>query len=430
MRARQNVEVLKALPSWREFRELLQTPVAREQDGDLNADLDDDDDDEDDEEDDDDDEAVGGKEGPGTQEKSQGSPRGAAGERDDGAQVAPMRLSFEAEDWSALAGDALRSRGPESSVDQAACTCLTETFVIALDASANARCVCPSRYGFDQQQSECYECPEGKAKATTGNGVCTDCEPGKYQTQPRNEQCLPCSAGLYSNEPGAVTCLSCPEKISSYNGSRVCDICAAGFYRDLADVQASIFTCDDCPDNAECGVDTTLATLRLKPGYWRLNATARLIYACETGDETGLSACVGGTDDGVAGDGYCRGNHTGAKCESCIHSEVEDIRRYFSENDGICKDCPDASGQIGILIAIGISMMLLLYIVYTLYNSPPDYLWARRVSMKMHQLLHWIIGKELQAKIKASIVRKPQRSNARTLARGPLHGYAAVRARR
>ena len=115
LRARQNVEVLKALPSWREFRELLQTPVAREQDGDLNADLDDDDDDEDDEEEDDDDEAVGGKEGPGTQEKSQGSPRGAAGERDDGAQVAPMRLSFEAEDWSALAGDALRSRRSRSS---------------------------------------------------------------------------------------------------------------------------------------------------------------------------------------------------------------------------------------------------------------------------------------------------------------------------
>ena len=48
--------MLKALPSWREFRELLQTPVARENDA---VDDDDDDDDEEDteeeEEEDDDD---------------------------------------------------------------------------------------------------------------------------------------------------------------------------------------------------------------------------------------------------------------------------------------------------------------------------------------------------------------------------------------
>ena len=92
--------MLKALPSWREFRELLQTPVARENDA-----VDDDDDDEEEEvteEEKDDDDEVNG---PGTQEKPRGSPRGASGERDDAAQLAPMRLSFEAEDWSALAGD-------------------------------------------------------------------------------------------------------------------------------------------------------------------------------------------------------------------------------------------------------------------------------------------------------------------------------------
>ena len=119
-------------------------------------------------------------------------------------------------------GDSLRSRGPEASVDPDQCRCLTDSFIVSADeVSGKEACLCPSRYGFDRVQSECFECSEGKAKATIGNEVCTDCEAGKYQTQPRNEYCEPCPMGLYSSEPGAVECRVCPDKISSYPGSKV-----------------------------------------------------------------------------------------------------------------------------------------------------------------------------------------------------------------
>ena len=57
--------------------------------------------------------------------------------------------------------------------------------------------------------------------------------------------------------------------------------------------------CVPCPEWAECAdANTTLATLALRPGWWRAGPRAKVAYACPA-DDDGATACAGGVADGV-----------------------------------------------------------------------------------------------------------------------------------
>jgi hypothetical protein len=94
---------------------------------------------------------------------------------------------------------------------------------------------------------------------------------------------------LTCTEPGyAVTyegttpgCQPCPKGQTTSLGSAVCDICAQHFFR--MSVQSPVTECFPCPDQnvARCdGLDTTLATIAIAPGWWRVsNRTQELHWS-------------------------------------------------------------------------------------------------------------------------------------------------------
>eukprot|EP00327_Prymnesium_parvum_P030761 CAMPEP_0195606718 /NCGR_PEP_ID=MMETSP0815-20121206/7832_1 /TAXON_ID=97485 /ORGANISM="Prymnesium parvum, Strain Texoma1" /LENGTH=168 /DNA_ID=CAMNT_0040746473 /DNA_START=32 /DNA_END=535 /DNA_ORIENTATION=- len=127
----------------------------------------------------------------------------------------------------------------------------------------------------------------------------------------------------------ADTCEPCPSGLSSAPGSSSCDLCAAGRYLAFGQT-ASAANCILCPPGAFCETNTTVETLKILHGYWRLTTLTSKISACaKTASAGDPPACKGGT----AGAATCAANHTGPLCEVCLQDH-----QYF--NDGACRNCP------------------------------------------------------------------------------------------
>ena len=97
---------------------------------------------------------------------------------------------------------------------------------------------------------------------------------------------------------------------SSARGSAVCTVCAADYYRETAEADAA--TCRSCDEysGVTCGWNATVASVALRPGYWRHSALTMEVWRCEH------SLCAGGAHAGMDGDGYCASSdHTGLRCE-------------------------------------------------------------------------------------------------------------------
>ena len=113
---------------------------------------------------------------------------------------------------------------------------------------------------------------------------------------------LPCrtrTGGTYTGINGSAECSNCLTRLSSYEGSTSCDVCAEGFFRLDAQTVATPNNCDDslCTDpGVYCPHDTTLETILLRPGFWRVSNRSREISACSGGNVT--ARCKGG--NGVA----------------------------------------------------------------------------------------------------------------------------------
>ena len=106
---------------------------------------------------------------------------------------------------------------------------------------------------------------------------------------------MPCPGGTYTNLDGSAQCNNCLARLSSYKGSSSCDVCAEGYFRLDAQTVATPQSCDDslCDGaGVHCPKDTTLETIVLLPGYWRLSNRSRVITACSGGNAT--LRCKGG----------------------------------------------------------------------------------------------------------------------------------------
>ena len=68
--------------------------------------------------------------------------------------------------------------------------------------------------------------------------------------------------------------------------------------------------CMGCPTNS------TLSTIVLNEGFWRLSGSSTDIIECSNGE--GGSPCLGGSESGPNGAGYCRDGHMGPRCEVCL----------------------------------------------------------------------------------------------------------------
>ena len=305
-------------------------------------------------------------------------------------------------------------QGQLATSDKACLDCGLGTF--CPEKSEQPKACAPGTYGNVSKLQVCYACGEGTFQEESGQTACEVCKPGSYCQKgavtptecaagrfsnrtdlSRASECKPCTAGFYcergAKEPmpcprgkvGIVAnlteearCETCPGDTTSLPGNTFCTFCKTGFY-ESAEVDGPVAKVECAPclepdDGANCSETTTsdkdslthgsmsLATIRVKPKYWRLSANSTTLYMClESAD--GSSSCVGGSDagdendykKGHTGSGYCKAGHTGPLCQVCNTSDL-----YFDSDEAMeCIQCPRISerldlpmGCIGVLVAL------------------------------------------------------------------------------
>ncbi|KAL1523059.1 hypothetical protein AB1Y20_018019 [Prymnesium parvum] len=172
----------------------------------------------------------------------------------------------------------------------------------------------------------------------------------------RREVVASCPAGLVPLDDGAcgcaagsfltaqLTCERCPDKLSSRKGARAgeCSECATGYFlRDLTKrVQSDSSACELCPTGAVCEAGSTIYSIQLKRGWWRLSNSTTDLRNCAEGATSCNSNdslwCDGGCDGG-ASVGVCRAGQAGPMCRVCAADGF-----YFDA--GACAACPSAFG--------------------------------------------------------------------------------------
>ena len=207
-------------------------------------------------------------------------------------------------------------------------------------------------------------CPEGQVVLADGDSC--GCAPGTILSE-RGALWLEMGKGDVGDEEMTL-CEAC-EGYGTWSlaGADTCAWCAEGFYLDEGDGR-----CNDCPNWAICGAYTTIETLRLRQGYWRL--TNRTLDARECAKGAGLGArsrtkspkeevavleqgqqCVGGDwSDIVRRGAYCQPGHYGPLCNSCLEDD-----KYFDEGSRRCESCAKKSHG-GLLVAAALAGALLL----------------------------------------------------------------------
>ena len=151
---------------------------------------------------------------------------------------------------------------------------------------------CPAgRYGTKQGAAsidKCILCPAGAFGVDQGmaHSNCTGlCPAGTYSLNGFTK-CLPCPQGRIAPSPGTgPECEKCKSNTLTTlgEGSTVC-VCEKGAYMN------DTGTCVSCPDDVTCDkAGSTLATVDLKAGAWRLRNTSNAIYDCPI-----KGTCLGG----------------------------------------------------------------------------------------------------------------------------------------
>ena len=219
------------------------------------------------------------------------------------------------------------------------------------------------RYRVDegaQFASDCLPCEAGKYGTATNKTSCSDCLPGWYQNQMGSVGCKPCPKGSFNPDGRGfreASCLPCGNFAETANASStaISDcFCIAGRYSSVAD-STKILECDICPGDFNCsGTGTTLATLPLKPGFWRVSNSTLQISECPYGNH-----CVGGD---AFGERLCRPGSFGWACAVCQDGY------FFSASESECLQCPKADDAVLGITAISVTIFCLLVGLYIFFS--------------------------------------------------------------
>ncbi|KAL1512046.1 hypothetical protein AB1Y20_005320 [Prymnesium parvum] len=206
------------------------------------------------------------------------------------------------------------------------------------------------------------------------------------------EECV-CRVDFYF-DVASDQCLPCPEHTSSAGGVDAgCDVCAPGRYL-RSGYTVSTDGCGECPSGAECPWNSTLATLAVKPGYWRLSTLTTRIYACVSAGANRTS-CAGGTES----DSLCAPGHDGPLCEVCLDNN------YHFE-DGYCKRCPNATIGVVVLTLVCLLLFILSGTLYFVHEQT----WSDRLAhysasfrQRVHASREFVVTVGLIPKIKLAL---------------------------
>jgi hypothetical protein len=116
----------------------------------------------------------------------------------------------------------------------------------------------------------CIACPR-HSTSSSGSTSIDDCGcvEGRVQVPGGSKSSCGCPFGLHESESGM--CDVCPRFTSSSAGAVTCDICAEGRFRLDARTSVSTENCNQCPTGAICSFNTTVATMELLEGFWRIS---------------------------------------------------------------------------------------------------------------------------------------------------------------
>jgi len=133
-----------------------------------------------------------------------------------------------------------------------------------------------------------------------------------------------------------------------------CQICNEGYFRPSDDA-----ACEPCLEGAHCPLNSSLATIEMRDGFWRLSPYATRLLSCVNKSSV---ACLGGSVSGA-----CAPAHGGPLCKTCISDD-----EYFDSDTGACLDCPDGSGPAVASTLIVVLLAAASAAAYLIFVRPPQ----------------------------------------------------------
>jgi hypothetical protein len=296
--------------------------------------------------------------------------------------------------------------------------CVCDVGFVALPGG---RCGCPNGTFYSLETDSCSSCSVGTYNAllgAKGESQCVECP--LHTTTSRAgatsfEQCV-CDTGrvalpgggcgcpegtLYSHT--ADSCLSCPPFTSSSAGAGQCNVCDSERYV-LPGVPASTGNCPACPEHCSCGWNTTVETLMVDRGFWRLSHFSATVYQCVIAKNQ--TACMGG----VAGASSCAPEHTGpcelggtqtginlgalatpaltaqcfqTVCQVCLLKDS-----YFDHDNAVCLSCPESAGSIAAAASVLVAILLFAATLVFLHEQQSAKFDA--IAIPLRHLVHWM----------------------------------------
>lgn len=232
-----------------------------------------------------------------------------------------------------------------------------------------------------------YACPSGTQgtgfdPSEQSNPVCSGVCPKGTAAHEGSTSCSACVKGTYAADRGSGQCIPCPYRLSSSNGSTSCSVCAASFFlfaegagtQDL--LRQPDAACPECPEHASCGWNTTLESLTVIPGHWRLSATSTVMTPCAGANA--VQRCEGGSHAAVGGEGYCTDLYTGPECSLCRDGQG----LYLDESSGECKECPAVGARVAVISGIVVPSVVVVSILLAACFRPAGQRFAAVQSMR------------------------------------------------
>ena len=271
-----------------------------------------------------------------------------------------MRIFDSAVTWKCPHGQWMSDGAVYSDFDNCAYDCLPGTYGDSPDLTAPDQCTaCPAGTtspAGSSSKDDCT-CPVGSYWKTADE--CELCPTGTTSSVSDATACT-CPLLRYWSKPDE--CSVCPEGKSSYAVDASECVCPPGTFDALV-----MDKCEECDALVmDCiGQGFTVATLPVKPSYWRPSNTSLAVGPCYT-----EGVCMGATpatnssssrrhlaealtlqSSDTYGDGLCRAGHSGPFCEVCLPN-------YYKQADKLCYDCDSAEGNVGANIAVSVTLVV------------------------------------------------------------------------
>ena len=178
---------------------------------------------------------------------------------------------------------------------------------------------------------------------------------------------VPCMEGTIPNTDPATAsaepCIACEGDKTALPGDLACIRCKSLLYMTMDGV------CEGCPIGATCATGSTVETLELLPGYWRLTNQTTHVRRCDWATEEEKTPCAGGSVGALCVD---EGGLHGPLCSLCPEPHGTSLGSWYKQSAGRCEECPPPSSSIVAIFMVLLAIALLLALLAYIYHHPID----------------------------------------------------------